>query len=565
MSPLPTAGTEHTATCMKIYDIVRSTGIPNYLGARIPLPHALNVPVWRQYLANFTQDRLLCDFLDFGWPANYTAAAIPTSASTNHGSALAFPQHVSSYLETELEHGALLGPFDTPPFAPWFQVNALMSRPKKSTDNARRIIMDLSWPPNLSVNDGIPRDTYCGTPYKLRLPTVDDAVELILKHGPGCVLFSIDLSRAYRQLRTDPLDWPLLGLHWGDHTFLDIAIPFGLPWGAMACTRMSNGIQFIMHEEGYDVLPYIDDFLGVAPSLEAAQAAFTRLRTLLAELGVTEACAKAISPTLCLPWIGVEFDTQAMEIRMPQEKIDDTLDLLNEWRHRTKATLPQLRKLLGKLFHIGQTCKPARLFVSRMLETLRAAPRVGTIGLSDSFQRDITWFLSFLPMYNGLHLLQPSPPTFTVEVDSCLTGCGGFCDGYFYHTQFPPFITQQDLAIHQLEMLNIVIAVKLWHENWPHARVRVLCDNASAVAVLNSGRGRDPFLLRCAREIWLLSALHDFQVEAIHTPGTQLTIADSLSRYHTHSDFHTSVAALEAQGLQPIEVDSRLFHLTANI
>ncbi len=154
------------------------------------------MPTWRHYTADYSSDPLLCDYLEFGWPANYTSPACPTSAATNHASATAFPQHVTDYLDKEVRHGALLGPFTTAPFEPWFQTNALMTRPKKHSA-ARRVILDLSWPPSLSVNDGIPKDCYCGLPYKLRLPTADDAIALILKHGPGCTLYSVDLERAY--------------------------------------------------------------------------------------------------------------------------------------------------------------------------------------------------------------------------------------------------------------------------------------------------------------------------------------------------------------------------------
>lgn len=552
-----------TSQCRHIYDAVHSTGLPNYLSARIPLPHGLNMPVWRSYLQCYDQDPLLCDFLEFGWPINYTSDTPPTPVTANHGSALAFPRDVQAYLDRERSLSALLGPFSQQPFSPCFQTSALMTRPKKNSTE-RRIILDLSWPLLHSVNAGIPRDTYCGVPYKLRLPTADDAIALIHKHGPRCFMYSVDLARAYRQLRSDPLDWPLLGISWEDSYYVDISIPFGIRWGAMATQRMSQGICYIMNMENHDIMPYIDDFFGVEPTYDAAQIAFSSIQGLLSELGAEESTAKAIPPATCITWIGIEFDSQAMEVRMPQQKIDDTLSLLRQWQDTTRATLQQLRRLLGKLFHIGQTCKPARLFVSRMLDTLRSAPPSGYIELPDSFQRDVAWFLAFLPNYNGIHLLDLSPPLFIVEVDSCLSGCGGISEGEFYHTRFPDFILQQDLAICHLEMLNVVIAVKLWHLYWRHSRVRIHCDNAAAVAVINTGRGRDPFLLTCAREIWLLSALHDFQVEMLHIPGSQLSSADALSRCHLHDNFSRKVEIFTA-GLRRAEVNPYLFHLCANI
>jgi hypothetical protein len=536
---------QHSAAYLRIFDVVRASRLPNYLGARVPLPHGLHMPAWRYYLRDYVQDLLLCDFLEFGWPISYAANQPPTPADAKHASAWAYPRDIETYLDTERAHGAILGPFSQTPFQPWFQTNALMTRPKK-TSEARRVIMDLSWPHSLSVNDGVTSGFYCGVPYKLQLPTVDDAIALIQKHGPGCFLYSVDLARAYRQLRSDPLDFPLLGFAWDQDYYIDVSIPFGIRWGAMACQRTTNGIRYIQERQSRDTLNYIDDFLGVESTQQEAQAASSGLQQLLVELGVEESASKFIAPTTCLPWIGIEFDTVAMEVRMPQHKIDATLALLQQWRHLTRATRQQLRKLLGKLFHIGHTCKPVRLCVSRMLHTLRGAPATGYTDLSDCFQRDVTWFMAFLPSYNGRHLLDASPPSFSVEVDSCLSGCGGLTAGEYYHTGFPDFVLRQDIAISQLEMLNIVITVKLWHHHWEHSHVRIHCDNAAAVSVLNTGRGRDPFLLKCAREVWLLSALHDFQVEIIHTPGALISSADALSRYHLHPHLATQVNTFTA-------------------
>lgn len=171
----------------EIFTKVAATGLPNFLQARMPVPSGLNIKARRRHLAacNYP-DALLCDFLEFGFPMNYVRDRPPEPATKHHhASALAFSEHVANYTETELSLGALAGPFKTPPFTPWFQANALMTREEKQPGK-RRIIMDLSWPHGLSVNSGIPSDTYLGQPYKLRLPTVDHLAELIVAHGRGC-------------------------------------------------------------------------------------------------------------------------------------------------------------------------------------------------------------------------------------------------------------------------------------------------------------------------------------------------------------------------------------------
>ena len=58
----------------------------------------------------------------------------------------------------------------------------------------------------------------------------------------------------------------------------------------------------------------------------------------------------------------------------------------------------------------------------------------------------------------------------------------------------------------------------------------ISCDNSACVHVLNTGRGRDPYLLKCAREIWLLAATHDFTISSTHCLSASNTLADALSR-----------------------------------
>ena len=162
------------------------SGNHNYITTRIPLPQALNIQVWREKLHDY-HDAMLCDFLEFGWPLYYTSSTWPSPYMSNHPSADAYPDHIDAYLNTEMKHNSILGPFTDPPFS-FLHTSPLMTRPKKNT-NQRRVIMDLSYPPTMSVNSGIPKAVYQDLPYKLEYPSLDTFVAQILENGPGCHIF----------------------------------------------------------------------------------------------------------------------------------------------------------------------------------------------------------------------------------------------------------------------------------------------------------------------------------------------------------------------------------------
>ena len=64
-----------------------------------------------------------------------------------------------------------------------------------------------------SVNSCIPSDIYdINIPFKLKYPTIDLEVEPIKEIGPSAKLFKVNLECAFRNLRVDPYDYPLMGL-----------------------------------------------------------------------------------------------------------------------------------------------------------------------------------------------------------------------------------------------------------------------------------------------------------------------------------------------------------------
>ena len=53
--------------------------------------------------------------------------------------------------------------------------------------------------------------------------------------------------------------------------------------------------------------------------------------------------------------------------------------------------------------------------------------------------------------------------------------------------------------------------------------------------MLQSGRGRDPFLLAGARNVWLITSTMDINLAVQHIPGKANVVADLLSRWHISS------------------------------
>ena len=306
----------------------------------------------------------------------------------------------------------------------------------------------------------------------------------------------------------DPFDYDLLGLYW-DGFYLDKNFPFGTRHGSQFFQRTSNAVRYVLRMRGFDVLNYIDDFLGFGvPSV--AQKSYEALSEVMTELDLTISQKKLVPPSTKAICLGIEIDTVQGTLSIPPDKFAHIKAEVENWAHKSRSTKRQLQSLLGLLLHICKCVRPARCFINRMLEVLRHATDTNNIRLTDEFHRDLLWFRTFLQEYNGVSMYGHKKPDFTVELDACLTGLGGCCDNIVYHVPIP--LGYEQLTIVHLEMVNILVALKLFGQKWKGNRVLIKCDNEAVVSVLRSGKARDPFLGACARNIWYLSALQDVEM-----------------------------------------------------
>ena len=105
---------EYVANARAIFDKVADTGCYNFEQARVRVPSGLNVEAWKSYLSDYA-DRQICHFLEFGWPISFDRAQPLISTFQDHPSRKEHPESIKFYIETELGHEALLGPFNGKP------------------------------------------------------------------------------------------------------------------------------------------------------------------------------------------------------------------------------------------------------------------------------------------------------------------------------------------------------------------------------------------------------------------------------------------------------------------
>lgn len=451
------AESSHPQFC-ELYKAVKKCNLPNFLGARIPLPSGLKIQSWYKYLKDY-HDMYLCEFLNFGWPLGYNLDDPPATTDANHPSATAHPKAVMDFITTELKYDAMVGPFTTQPFKEWFRISPLMTRAKKGS-NERRIIVDLSFPHHASVNDGIEPSSHLGLNITYTLPTISDLITQLQMNGKGAFFWKADLKRAYRQIRIDPLDSPFLGIQVDSEIYIDKCPPFGCRSSASICQRMANGLVYIMAKDNFNIMAYLDDFGGCHPSYQQALAAYNRFLQLADELGLELASHKCSPPTTSIEWLGYRVNSLQMSVTIPTEKLQDVIEECGNWLHRDRASKRMIQAIIGKLIFISNCVYPGRKFLARILRTLSYMRDNTWTTISNEFKADIKWFHRYATMANGVFLCPLARPTLEIECDSSLQAGGGHTKGFYYAWKYNKAHMENYPNICQLEAINLLVAYK---------------------------------------------------------------------------------------------------------
>ena len=192
---------------VEIYDAVPATGLPNCLGAHIPISTKLNIDAWRRYVDLSTDEVNLIDYIQFGFPLGYLGPVSSTEDLSKHPSAERFPANIDDFLSSETPAGAVLGLFSAPTFTPWPHISPMMSCSKAGSDK-RRMITDLTFPPDRSINAYGMKNIALGEATAHTLPSVADLVSALHGAGPATFLSQLTLPESTRIFLVIPWTGP---------------------------------------------------------------------------------------------------------------------------------------------------------------------------------------------------------------------------------------------------------------------------------------------------------------------------------------------------------------------
>lgn len=131
-----------------------------------------------------------------------------------------------------------------------------------------------------------------------------------------------------------------------------------------------DGLQYILQEQGIlHILHYLDDFLLLgSPGTGNCQEGLYTAMEVYRKLGMPIAEQKTEGPTQVLTFLGIEVDTEKMEVRLPEDKLRCLQEEIKSWTGKKSTTKRSLLSLIGQLQHACCVVCPGRTFLRRMID-----------------------------------------------------------------------------------------------------------------------------------------------------------------------------------------------------
>lgn len=499
----------------------------------------INIGQLERYLENHP-DRSFVYYLIEGLRKGFHTGIdkTPTTAyeCKNLLSARTQPKVTAQLIQSEFEKGFLNGPFKEIPYS-IFRINPVGVAEGKYSKK-KRLIVDLSAPhdneDHESLNNLINKEEF-----SLKYVTIDQAIAIIKCNGEGSLLCKTDITDAFKIIPIHPSLWPFHGIKWDLQYYFYNKLVFGSRSSPKIFDTLSTAVCWIArHRFGiHNILHLLDDFLTVDPPYSNAEKTMTNLLDIFSRLGIPIASHKTVGPTTCLEYLGITLDTVNMEARLPSEKIDRIVALLNEFKAKKSCTKRELLSLLGHLNFACRVIYPGRSFISYLISLSTTVSELHHhIQLSEECRLDLDMWHKFLREWNGTAFFLNDDVSKAADMhlytDATDKSFGGLFNNRWFQGYFPAEVFKWEAtSMAFYELFPIVMACVLWGHYWPRKRILFHCDNLGTVEIINKGRSKVKSIMKLMRKLTWCAAYNNFTIHAQHIPGVSNSKADALSRF----------------------------------
>lgn len=363
----------------------------------------------------------------------------------------------------------------------------------------------------------------------------------------------IDIKNAYRAVSVNPRHVQYQGLRWSldgkEIYLLDHRLCFGLRCGPFYFNLISNFIyDRLVDLYGIKLVNYLDDYIVISDSYDACINDQAKVISMLRYVGFQISWSKVSAPSKVTRYLGIEVDSECMELRLPVDKIGKMLDLIAQFKAKPIVSRKDVQRLSGLLAHCATLVKGGRSYTRRLydLEKIAAGTKTKRVRLTTAALEDLCWWENFGSHFNGRSTIKKEIYYLKPTSDSSLRGYAAFLGEDWFcgswvnpgiqqigcgHVLPPPEIPKEDQGnINVYEMYPVLEGVRRWKEKFSGYLVVVVTDNLQVYHIIRTGRSTNKTCMKWVRDLFWLCATNDIELITEYISSCDNVIADTLSR-----------------------------------
>jgi hypothetical protein len=386
---------------------------------------------------------------------------------------------------------------------------------------------------------------------------MQDAFYQVPLHPSAVPYFCFEFCGKYYQMNCLPFGW-----NNSPYYFTKIARPFVAHLRSPLHTKVAPGSMYPGPPAGYTppvcragdvqrfgcrVLPYLDDFLFLFASREAAAAGAAWIQSLLYWLGFTPHPTKSVwEPTQQLEHLGLVVDLAGSTFSVPPAKVSRLARLarglaISAKLNKRLVAKRDLAAFCGFAQSVRLAVMPANLFLRSLYDDCSTCSSwSGSVRLSRQSFRDLEWW-SCIPAQHLSAPMRLRPAAVDLHVDASDSGWGavlpdladspeGVACGQWTPIDRAMHINQKEMRAVRLALLSFAPVVR-------DRVVRIFEDNTVTASVCGRFASRSQVLMSEYRALW--SVLEDLHV-TLHVVrvASASNLADAPSRLIDRSDYY---------------------------
>ncbi len=256
-------------------------------------------------------------------------------------------------IATWVKKGFVRGPIEIESVPADAKINGIMVRPKP--DGSVRVILNMSAPAGLSVNDGIDNQNY-----PAEMSSTQKWLAVLEKAGRGCYIMKLDWSNAYKHVPVRVSDLVLQWFTWLGKAFQELCLIFGTSSSVGLYDQVAKlvlDIVLAICKFPWDmVCQHLDDVCAAAPAGSGTLTEFEETyRKVADQIGVSLAPTtdpdKAFSACKQVTVLGVYYDTEKWTWQIPHDKLVRLVMTLKETIEADSVCQREIWSLCGKIIH----------------------------------------------------------------------------------------------------------------------------------------------------------------------------------------------------------------------